>query len=215
MRVKLAPRVIVRCRDGGFTLLELLVALTVLGFLMIGLTQGVRTGLDFWNVQNRQIGTTAELDSTARVLRALLTGIPIIPAAAANVGGPPVATSFVGKADQLTFVGDLPTGLGGTRRADITLALSGGRLVLLWSPRRHELTGAKPAPAKTELMRGVDRLELAYWGVSSSVAAAGWLAQWDGPALPKLIRIRLTFAKGDSRHWPDFIAAPQLATPDA
>jgi general secretion pathway protein J len=207
------PRVIGR-RDGGFTLLELLVALTVLGFLMVGLNQGVRTGLDFWSVQNRLIGRTAELDSTARVLRALLTGIPIIPAATANVGGPPVASSFAGKADRLTFVGDLPTGLGDTRRSDITLMLSGGRLVLLWSPHRHELAGVTPAPVKTELMRGVDQLLLAYWGVASPGAPAGWLAQWDGPKLPKLIRIRLTFSKGDSRRWPDLIAAPQVSMPD-
>lgn len=32
-------------RQGGFTLLEMLVVVTVLGFLIIGLTQGVRTGL--------------------------------------------------------------------------------------------------------------------------------------------------------------------------
>jgi len=32
-------------RQSGFTLLEMIVVVTVLGFLMIGLTHGVRTGL--------------------------------------------------------------------------------------------------------------------------------------------------------------------------
>src|SRR4051812_8734786 len=33
-------------RQGGFTLLEILVAVTVLALLMVGLSQGVRTGFD-------------------------------------------------------------------------------------------------------------------------------------------------------------------------
>ena len=35
-------------RQGGFTLLEMVVVVTVLGLLIIGLTQGVRTGLTLW-----------------------------------------------------------------------------------------------------------------------------------------------------------------------
>ena len=53
-----------RCSLGqqsGFTLLELLVALVVLGFLMVGLTQGVRTGLAMWGAQTRRLGETGEL----------------------------------------------------------------------------------------------------------------------------------------------------------
>ena len=65
---------------------------------------------------------------------------------------------------------------------------------------------------ETELLGGVARLEFAYWGTSGADSAT-WLTQWDGPVLPQLIRIRMTFGKGDSRHWPDMIVAPQLWTP--
>lgn len=202
-----------RLRQGGFSLLEMLVVLIVLGFLMLGLNQGVRTGLAFWTVQSRQVGGTAELDTTARILRMLLTGLPIAPAAAINPGAAPMALAFAGSADHLTFVGDLPTGLGAARRADITVELRGGRLVLAWSPHIHEVTSTKPAMTETELLRGVARFELAYWGITAPDVPAGWLAQWDGPAIPQLVRIRVTFAKGDSRHWPDMIVAPQLWSP--
>jgi general secretion pathway protein J len=211
--VRIVPAGIERHRHAGFTLLELLVALTVLGFLVIALNQGVRTGLQFWSVQNREIGKTAELDSTARVLRTLLTGIPILPAAAANAHSPAVAIGFKGKADRVTFVGDLPNGLGGSQRAEITLTLRRGRLVLVWSPHRHELAVSVPAATETELMNRVDRLQLAYWGPPATGEPSRWLAEWDGPLLPELIRVRLTFANGDIRHWPDLIAAPQLWAP--
>ncbi len=200
-------------RHRGFSLLEMLVVLIVLGFLMLGLNQGVRTGLAFWTVQSRHIGGTAELDTTARVLRMLLAGLPIAPGASVNPGAPPLALSFAGTADHLAFVGDLPTGLGTLRRADIALELRGSRLVMAWSPHRHELASTRPVSTETELLHGVARLDLAYWGTAAPDAPASWLAQWDGPAIPQLIRIRLTFAKGDNRHWPDMIVAPQLWTP--
>ena len=56
-------------RQTGFTLLELLVVVAVLGLLIIGLTQGVRAGLTLWDAQSRRTGETAELDAAARVLR--------------------------------------------------------------------------------------------------------------------------------------------------
>jgi prepilin-type N-terminal cleavage/methylation domain-containing protein len=63
-------------RKRGFSLLEMLVALTVLGLLMAGLNEGVRTGLGLWNAQTRHVGGIAQLDSTARLLRSLLVSIP-------------------------------------------------------------------------------------------------------------------------------------------
>jgi general secretion pathway protein J len=204
----IAPRL-----AGGFSLLEMLVALTVLGFLMVGLNQGVHTGMRLWAAQSRQIGVTSDLDAVARLLRTSLTGIPIQPFAAVNPGAVSVAIFFKGTASQLSFVGDLPTGLGGTQRAEINLRARDNRLLLSWVPRRHEVRGAKPAATETELLRGVADLELAYWSASSPGAPAGWRPRWDGPALPALIRLRLTFISGDRRRWPEMVVAPQLWSP--
>jgi general secretion pathway protein J len=196
-------------RQGGFTLLEMVVVVTVLGFLIIGLTQGVRTGLTLWEAQSRRVGETAELDAAARILRALLSGIAP-PASFGPAAGATGGEEFKGAATSLAFVGDLPTGLGTTQRADITLELSRGRLVLHWTPHRHELSiAAAVPPTETELVGNVERLDLAYWGTSPSGQEKGWQAQWDGPAIPGLIRIRLVFGENDRRRFPDLIAAPQ------
>lgn len=195
-------------RQGGFTLLEMLVVVTVLGFLIIGLTQGVRTGLTLWEAQSRRVGETAELDAAARILRALLSGIAPSPSVGPTGGAG--GLELKGSAASLAFVGDLPTGLGTTQRADITLELSRGRLVLRWTPHRHELSTADASPpTETELVGNVERLDLAYWGTSSSGQETGWQVQWDGPAIPELIRVRLVFSANDRRRFPDLIAAPQ------
>jgi general secretion pathway protein J len=196
-------------RQSGFTLLELLVALVVLGLLVVGLTQGVRAGLTMWGAQTHRLGETGELDAGARVLRMLLSRISApAPSAFARPSG--ATTRLEGRVDSLAFVGDLPTGLGTTRRANITLELVKERLVLRWTPHRHEQTTApEPEPIETELIGGVERLEFAYWGSPSPDQTAGWQAQWDGFNVPSLIRVRLAFAKDDRRRWPDLIAATQ------
>ena len=191
----------------------MLVSLAVLGFLMVGLNQGVRTGLDLWKAQFRRLETTADLDATARLLRSLLAGLPISPDLASDPGAPPVPISFAGTADRLAFVGDIPTGFGTTRRADITLALRDQRLLLIWTPHRHQVGGTAVVATETEVLRGVAHLELAYWDSTSPDGTPGWLSQWDGPAIPGFIRIRLRFAEEDARRWPDLIVAPLLWMP--
>jgi general secretion pathway protein J len=195
----------------GFTLLEVLVVLVVLGLLVVGLTQGVRAGLTMWDAQTRRVGETSELDAAARILRILLTEIPANPSGGVNPGAAGTTTEFEGRPDSLAFAGDLPNGLGSTRRAEIKIELRRETLVLSWTPRRHELSSAPPPkPVETELMRGVERFDLAYWGSPAPGQPPGWQAQWDGPGLPELVRVRLGFAKGDRRRWPDLIAASQL-----
>ncbi len=193
----------------GFTLIEVLVALVVLGLLMVGLAQGIRAGIALRQAQSHRLKEIADLDSTMRALRLLLSNLPTQPQGTRLIASED-GKLFVGEADRVSFVGELPSGLGLTRRADMTLRLSERRLVLSWRPHRHErpLT-TLPPPTETELLAGVNRLELAYWGSPGKGRPAAWQTQWESPVAPELVRLRLAFAEGNPRRWPDLIVAPR------
>ena len=196
-------------RQRGFTLLEVLVALVVLGLLVLGLSHGVRGGLALRQAQVQRVAENADLDSTMRLLRLVFTRMPVVAEAGQATNREP-HVALRGEAEQVTFVGNLPTGVGGSRRADMTLQVRDGRLILSWTPARHERAfGPRPPATDTELLQGVRRLDLAYWSPPGTEQPAGWQSRWDQPDLPELIRVRLVFAENDRRRWSDLIAAPR------
>ena len=180
----------------GFTLLELVIAVAVLGLVMVGVVQGVRYGLKSWDSQTRQISRTAEIDGVDRVVRDLLEGVQ---------GSQ--ASAFQGARDQLAFVGRLPLAAGPSRSANIAFAVTADhRLVMLWSPHRHATNLVAPRVVEAELLRNVRAVEFSYWPAADQ-GGAGWQTSLTG-SLPTLIRLHFVFMPDDPRHWPDIVAAP-------
>jgi general secretion pathway protein J len=191
-------------RENGFTLLELLVALTVLGFLLAGLAQGVHFGLLAWATEARLSGGSDDFTTLDSTLRHLIEG--------ADPGDDLDPAEFVGSRDRLECLTSLPDAVGPMlhRRMQAVLFVDGEhRLTLRWRPYLHATRlGPPPLLAETELLRGVSRMEMAYWR-----PGGGWVSSWRSPDLPELVRIRLEFPSGDARHWPDIVVAPLLDRP--
>jgi general secretion pathway protein J len=196
-------------REAGFTLLEVMVVLVVLGFLMVGMSKGVTLGIQAVDRQSKALEQRADLDAIDRSLRDLL--IHIDPGTGRN----PV--HFEGDAHEAKFASRLPRAVAlDTRRANMTLLVDDDkRLILRWSLIRHETPLVDPpAPKDTVLLDHVDKVEFSYWGPDDgSGMPAGWRDDWKSPYLPFIIRIRLTFPEGDKRHWPAILAAPILEAP--
>ena len=61
-------------RFAGFTLLEVLVALTILGLILVALTNGVRFAGQAWERQERGAGKRGDTDAVQNILRTLIAG---------------------------------------------------------------------------------------------------------------------------------------------
>lgn len=184
--------------EHGFTLLEIMVSLVILGALMAGLAQGVRFGVRAWDSQIGAVGRNADLDTTDRTLRSLMTDMQ--PPAA------PDQPSLQGTAHSVQFVSELPAGapVRWSRLAAITLLVDHDRLLLRWSEQPHaKLLGPAPPIHDDLLLAGIAALTLSY-----RARAGTWSNSWTTPSLPQLIRIHLEFQPGSTRRWPDILVAP-------
>jgi general secretion pathway protein J len=190
----------------GFTLLEVLVALTVMGLLLFGLVQGSHFVLLGWDRQTRLAARTEDLDAVDRTLRRL-----VVQAMPGSKWEPLV---FAGTAHSATFTSIVPLPAAGfpTQRADVELVVDAAhRLLLRWMPHFHAINVGRPPPAvTTEILDGVDRLELSYW---SETQGGGWTSTWQNEAPPALVRIRIIFSDPSHGRWPDILVAPMLNPP--
>ena len=189
--------------ERGFTLLEILVALVVMGFLMVGLSQGTRFGLQALAMQSRDIEKYSDLDAVDRTTRQLIARM--------DPGSATRNATLRGTASAVAFTSALPMLApdGTASLADMLLTVDAAhRLVLRWTPHLHATRfGPPPKPQEAQLLSGVDRIEFGYWG------NGGWQNAWAGRDLPALIRLRIVFPARDARSWPDIVAAPLLDRP--
>jgi general secretion pathway protein J len=189
--------------SAGFTLLEIVVALAVFGFLLVGLSQTVRFGLTAWRQDARMSAGKTDMEAADRSLRTIIENLD----PGEEAGQPAIA----GSAD--TLAGVTRSRIPGSNLTSVPieagLAVSGNRLVLRWRPYHHWQDFASPAPpSETELVGGVARIQFEYWQQPGT-----WVAAWHQPDLPLLIRLRITFRGADAPRWPDIIVAPLLSRP--
>jgi len=201
----------------GFTLLELLIGVAVLGLLMAMLFGGLR--LASHQVESR----TARLDRAARIAlvqsfmrRSLADARPMeIEAQSGGLGGAASALAFDGGGDEIEFVGLAPESAqsGGLELLGIGLVRRGaaGSTLSLRMRAYDAGGGGASAPLReTTLLSGVTRARFAYFGVSSGETVPRWHESWrEAPYLPALVRLSLTLSGGETV--PDLVVALRLS----
>jgi hypothetical protein len=117
--------------------------------------------------------------------------------------------AFLGLPQTVRFLTLMPEHLGaGFHLAQLGLIEEGGGLHLGLRWRAYDIYADDPQgePHARVLLEDVARLELAYFGLKAEERAAAWHEEWQGQhLLPRLLRIRVVFAEGDRRAWPELI----------
>lgn len=188
-------------RARGFSLVELLVALAVLGLLSGLLLSGAQAGRRVWERAARREAGVDQIASVQRVLRDRIEGaIPV------TQYGTRVYADLSGDARSLFFYGPAPVGESpGAPRVYRLSQSTGAELVL------SGVGDLAPDPAAARrdrvLLRGVRDVEFAFYGAAAPDAQRRWRDSWiEQPTPPELIRIRVAFT--DARAWPDLVMRP-------
>jgi general secretion pathway protein J len=201
--------------SAGFTLLELLIAITLLGLLMAALFGGLRLGARAWDRSEERLSESARLQAVQNFLRDRLA--QAYPLYAEDESGR-LRLGFEGDPAAVRFVTLMPEYLG-TGFAELVLAVEersdATDLVVRW--RHFELEPQPDEEAEPQikvLLEGIEALEIAYFGALARGEPARWHEQWlEGSALPQLVRLRVLFFEDDRRYWPDLIVRPMTDAP--
>jgi general secretion pathway protein J len=191
----------------GFTLVELLVGLTLMALVSLILFGGMRFGMRAWETGGERVERVTRIEQVQSLIRRQL-GQARLPS---NTGGKPVV-GFAGQPDRVTFIA--PPAKPGETDSEFVFALGRNdtdqqsHLDLSWTPLRPpDPAEAVLGPnAAVRLVENIAAVEFAYYGTPDPKRPAQWWDRWDGAqGLPTLVRLRLTFPKGDPRRWPDLI----------
>ncbi len=204
-------------QERGFTLLELLIAMTLLGLLMLGLFGGLRLGARVWEATDARSADRARIEAVQRFIRISLGQAR--PLAGADRTGDNVV-SFIGRGERLDFTAVLPTHLSGGGFEHVALSLTdrddGHGLVLEHGPLQRREDGRAELfqldePETAVLLDNLVAVEFSYYGARERGEDAEWTDRWDSDQrLPLLVRIRIAFPESDRRIWPELTVALRI-----
>jgi general secretion pathway protein J len=212
-------------RCGGFTLMELLIALSLIALIMMLLFGGLRMGSRSWEGIEQRVHRTEEVRLARSFLRRAL-----LQARKVNWEHETrMYPLFYGSNDQLELVTPLSGYVGLPGLYVVRIALlerdDGKDLVLqrwLFNPEVLEGNGEIPkwqplqppghleiphdgpmgVYGSTLLLGKLGELQLSYYGTVQGSREPEWHREWDGqPELPQLVKIGF----GEESEWPDLI----------
>lgn len=200
--------------ERGFTLLELLISLTILALFIPILFGGFSFGARVWERTERAQDQQGLIVVRTFLKRQLQSAA--LPLMSAFYGG--AVKTFSGQENELLFVASLPQSAGAFGRGMYVLKMKTSKeelksIIVLWRP---EFTTTENSDhiyevTETTLIENVRRLSISYFGFAHNSQSDVWTSSWpDGEQLPQLVRIEIEFPLHDKRKWHPLIVAPTI-----
>jgi general secretion pathway protein J len=198
--------------EAGFTLVELLVALSLFTFISLALFEGLHFGVFAWGRGREHADRADHVLYVQNLLRRLIEdAYPLYLSSDPTHGH----VDFDGTAVSLGFLASAPIVLGGGGRSRFKAFVDQSRgrhdLVLTSQPELAD-EGDAVAATKTMLLADVESVDFSYLGQTRLDKSRQWRDSWARePILPNLVRVRIRFPRHDARAWPDLDIAPRIS----
>jgi len=178
----------------GFSLIELLIAVTLLGMVTLLGYSGLRLGMNYW----RTAQTIAEQQQQTRVIRHYIERQLAAATRRQEDQRQPGEAQLRGTPDKVSFIAPLAAEQhrGGLYRIELLSRSRPDRpaeqqLVLGFRPLQQSVTGRAIEMDYEPLLAGVKGVELSYFGSQTSGAPPSWQGSWRHPdRLPLQVRLR-------------------------
>jgi prepilin-type N-terminal cleavage/methylation domain-containing protein len=166
----------IHCRNnGGFTLIEVLVSLTIMALITGIAFAGLRVGIDSWQRGTRRI---QELDRRVSVERLLGRQLPL-----AIVG------QLKGNGTTLQFVSSYSLANGPGDPMVVTYSFEAGNLIYNETPQSKYTEGDADAGVMQSL-GGFTNVRFRYLG-RDPLEHLVWLDEWEASNLPPVVRVEI------------------------
>jgi prepilin-type N-terminal cleavage/methylation domain-containing protein len=187
--------------EGGYTIIELLVVLLLLGFIAAAMSAGMQFGTRVWERSEARISTSQADDTAQTALRDLLSS--------ATPRMEDGLARFHGEPDYVAFDATPPVAFGASGMAHVEIALAPGEAGSSLTIKVTSLIDGKKS-RQVQLADHLGNVRFAYLDAAGEVPA--WLDYWrDRPHLPAAVRLKAEMAGGVGAPWPVFVARLPIA----
>ncbi|MCR9186941.1 MAG: prepilin-type N-terminal cleavage/methylation domain-containing protein [Halieaceae bacterium] len=191
-------------QQSGFTLVEVVVALSVLSLIMLATISALRTFANTQQSLDRMMGRVDEVRTVSSLLRDLVDSAALGADGGEGLtlgGGARDAAYFAGSDGVLMFKANILFGENFGGEYVLRFSREDSALVMRWQASNGDSRTIDWSQAASRiLVRQVDLFEVAY----RPAPRADWVPEWQNGGVPVALRLRLRAAE---RFWPELIMA--------
>jgi len=195
--LRLAPK--------GFTLIEVLIAMTLLSIMVVLLFSSLKICADSWEKGESKI---TDVNEVAVVYNFFQRHLSIVKPLRNDLSKEENTFSFKGKAQSLQFVSSFPASAGrsGLQLFSLDLQEEDNEQVIkvTITPFFPVAEGEEWHKEEVTLIRHVTEFSMAYFGSIDGVSEGSWQEEWlDIDFLPRLVKINIKLE--NEIFWPEMI----------
>ncbi len=199
-------------REAGFTLLEMIIAMTLLSILVTLLFASLKLAADSWQVGEAKIAQVNRKAVIYQFLKrnfAAIRPVPMLAVDGEAMENGMIVPVFQGYSMSLRFAAPMPLSAARKGLQIFDLIASGNDLLSLrvsLTPYYQSASQAQNSGQKeqTVILDNIRSISFKYYGVRSEMDAAQWNDSWgETELLPKLIKV--TILLDDGSYWPDMV----------